>query len=42
MVTRNHARIRRKHVILIIRVGRIINPRTLVIMKRQIIMLVRE
>jgi hypothetical protein len=42
-VTRNQAGIRRKDVIIILRVGKIIiNPRTMVIMRRQIIMLERE
>jgi hypothetical protein len=41
MVTSNHEGIKRKDIIIIVRVGRIIiNPRTMVIMRRQIIMLV--
>jgi hypothetical protein len=45
MVTNNQMGIRRKDIIIIVRVGRIIriiNPRTMVIMKRRIIILVRE
>jgi hypothetical protein len=43
MVTNNQAGIRRKDVIIIVRVGKIIiNPRTMVIMRRRIIMLERE
>jgi hypothetical protein len=43
MVTSNQVRIRRKDVITIIRVGNIIiNPRTMVIMRIQTIMLERE
>jgi hypothetical protein len=41
MVTNNQAGIKRNDVIIIVRVGRIINPRTMVIMRRRIIMLVR-
>jgi hypothetical protein len=43
MVTSNQVRIRRKYVIIIVRVGKIIiNPRTMVIIRRQILMLERS
>jgi hypothetical protein len=43
MVTRNQEGIKRKDMVTIVRVGRIIiNPRTTVIMRSRIIMLVRE
>jgi hypothetical protein len=43
MVTSNHEGIKRKDVVTIVRVGRIaISPRITIIMRSQIIMLVRE